>query len=594
MRTFVNRWIGKMRLQTKMIVSVSLILLISSLITGYLSYLTHLSIAEKEISDQILQKVEQVSARIDLKLDELYRFSNSILFHPNVENLLSASNSGEGVSYNDIMTFDQVLNKMLLDNTDVYSVHIYNNAGQQYKPTHSYQFKELNRQLYQKVKNKLESTDGEMIWMSDNLTTYEGRNQDVIIATRKIKSNRLEDEGMLVIVLNVRSLFTILSELVVEESDTVYLYNGEHELIYKNTDKEMTGGSGNGSQLSTVFKEEVNGTRYLGATVQSEKTGFILSSHSSMAKLHEKSKMIFNVIVVSGIVSIFIAVLLILFTSHRLLRPIKRLLNGMRRVREGQLDYRIEVHSSDELSYIGNSFNSMTEHVSKLIEDVYEKQLMQREAELTALQAQLNPHFLYNTLDMLRSKLYLQDDYENADLIVSLSQMLRYSLEPASTRSTLKDEIKQIQNYLLLQKARYEEELEIKIDIDEEVQSCHILRLLLQPIVENAFVHGFYDQDEKRISIRGFKQEGHLIIEISDNGCGMKQETVARILGKNTSSMADTKKRIGIHNVIRRIELVYGEGSFLEIESEEGKGTKVRMTLPFEGDYHLVEKRDVS
>jgi two-component system sensor histidine kinase YesM len=585
-----------MKLQTKMIVSVSLILLISSIITGYISYHTHLNIAEKEISEQILQKVEQVSARIDLKLDELYRFSNSILFHPNVSNVLSTSNSGKKVSYNEIMAFDQVLNKMLLDNTDVYSLHIYNNTGRQYKPTHSYQFQELNRQLYQNVKDQLEDTDGEMIWMSDNLTTYEGRNQDVIIAARKIKNNRLEDEGMLVIILNVRTLFSILSELVVEEGDTVYLYNRDLDLIYKNADEEPVREVKHLPTLSYVFKEVVNGTRYLGATVQSDKTGFILSSNSSMAKLHEKSKMIFNVILMSGIISILIAVLLITFTSHRLLRPIKKLLDGMKKVREGNFNYRIDVHSNDELSYISNSFNSMTEHVSTLVEDVYEKQLMQREAELTALQAQLNPHFLYNTLDMLRSKLYLQEDFENADLIVSLSQMLRYSLEPTSIESTLKEELQQIHNYLMLQKARYEDELEINMQVDEDVMSCPILRLLLQPIVENAFVHGFYDQDKKKLSIKGYKIESSLVIEIFDNGCGMDPKTVQRILEKRTehSRTNTTNKRIGIHNVIRRIALVYGNGSSLEIDSKEGEGTKVQVTLPINRNKIADEKRDAS
>ena len=167
-------------------------------------------------------------------------------------------------------------------------------------------------------------------------------------------------------------------------------------------------------------------------------------------------------------------------------------------------------------------------------------------------------------------------DEKSARLVTALSEMLQYTLEPVQRLTTLQDEMTQIDHYLQIQQARYQEALSIEISIPAKLLRCQVIRLLLQPIVENVFVHAFSDKrDNRRLQIRGLQQLGHetetdmLIIEIADNGCGMDGAVIER-------------QHIGIRSVLRRIELIHGEPYGVQIESAVGEGTLVRLRLPYQ------------
>ncbi|MCT2536678.1 sensor histidine kinase [Aquibacillus koreensis] len=582
----------KPRLATKMVIALSLIILVSSTITGYLSYSAHLDIAEKEISKQFAQKVEQVSSRIDAKINEVYRFSDTIIFHPTVTDVLSKSNEFKLIEYENLMNFNDILNNLKLNLDYVYSIEMTDRFRKRYKPTHSTEFQELNQSTYDKIAEALSKTDGEMVWQRETYHTM-SREYDVIVAARKIKNEKMDVIGQLLLVFDSRQFVDVFDDVLANEDDIVNLYTPRGNLLYSNQDKSFLTSTDRSEKGNNVRTEMYDGERYLLATNDSGISNFRFESAMSLQGLHNKSQTIFHVSLLSGLVSLAIAILLIAFASYRLLGPLKTVVSGMKSIKEGKLDTRIKVKSNDELAYLGNSFNEMIDFIQSLIKNVYQTQLDQREAELTALQAQLNPHFLYNTLDMLRSKLYLQDDFENADLVVALSQMLRYAIEPASTTTTIKDELHQINNYLTIQKSRFEEELHINMDVDDEVYDCSIVRLLLQPIVENVFVHGFRDQvDENKIHIKAYKQQSFLMIEVQDNGCGMNQAAIEQIYQRR--SRGEKTNGIGMANVIRRIALMYDDPHRLEIESEEGKGTLVRLILPIEMEWNDRGERDAS
>ena len=167
----------------------------------------------------------------------------------------------------------------------------------------------------------------------------------------------------------------------------------------------------------------------------------------------------------------------------------------------------------------------MTEQVDRLIKEVYLTQLSEREAELKALQAQLNPHFLHNMFNEIYWKLYVQNEQETAALIAAISEMLKYSLMPVRTLTTLGEEMQQIHNYVKIQRELFETDLETIIRVDEDVTDCEMMRSLLQPLVENVFVHAFrHKLSNKMLVIQARRRGESLEVEVSDNGCGMSPE----------------------------------------------------------------------
>ncbi|MBW4082227.1 sensor histidine kinase [Paenibacillus sp. S150] len=574
----------KLKLKTKMLGSLSIFLLISSIMTGYISYRVHISIAQKEVNQQFHLKMDQVLARIDQKITDIYRFSNSIMFHPNIAEYMAISSERGNVPYDKKMALNQILNEMLLNMPYALSIEMHDNAGGIFKPTHSMSFADFNAGIQEKINARLEQTDGELVWFSERFDDY----YNVIIAARKFKNEQLQNLGQMVIVMDEKFMKPLLEEMTANENDSVYLLNADGRLLYPAPGAAIDAGLPPAAALTegTAGSGAETLTGQLRAVSLSEATGFTLVGSSTLGELEDKSRVIFSIILFSGMLNIIISVLPIILIYNRLLLPLKSLLKGMRRVGEGNFQTRVQVQSDDEFGFIGQGFNSMVHRINDLINDVYQKQLLQREAELTALQAQLNPHFLYNTLDMLRSQFYLQEDHENADLVVSLSGMLRYALEPAAEHTTMGEELTQIRHYLNVQQVRFGDELQTDIQMEEEVRAQPVMRLLLQPLVENAFAHGFRDKSsDMRIAIRGYisgeGESGRLIIEIEDNGCGMEAEKREKLVRPRHDKFSIESRNIGIHNVIRRLALLYGHEHYrFEVDSSPGKGTLIRLSLP--------------
>jgi len=297
-------------------------------------------------------------------------------------------------------------------------------------------------------------------------------------------------------------------------------------------------------------------------------------------------------IVIAGLIIALVTSLLIILIFERLLHPLADLMIGLQRLRSGKFETRIKVRTKDELAYIGESFNAMAEHVEGLIKKVYLTNLSEREAELKALQAQLNPHFLHNFFNEVYWKLQLQGEKNTASLIAAVSEMLKHSLMPVRIPTTVREEIRQVRNYVIIQKELFETDLEFVIDADPAVMDYELMRSILQPLVENVFIHAFRDMlSQKMLRIRIAEVDGYLRIDISDNGCGMERKLVDRLLDSSDMLMQDgarERESIGVRNVARRIELLYGEPYRLSIESELERGTTMSLLLPVKKEQVLA------
>lgn len=255
--------------------------------------------------------------------------------------------------------------------------------------------------------------------------------------------------------------------------------------------------------------------------------------------------------------------------------------NGLDIIGDNQLSYRIPVSASnDEFAQISAAINDMAAQLQENINRVYQYRLRQQEAELAELQAKFNPHFLYNCLELLRSRTYRNGDTETAAMIVKLSAIFR-GLIGAGRFISIREELSFMQNYLSLFKARYGDMIRIIYDMEPEVLDYCIIRNLLQPIIENYFVHGIGEADEESyLAISGrMAEERYIVITVKDNGAGMSQEDIARLMDEMEQPDTEEHKSYGLKNIYRRVKLFYGEDCGLLIRENGEKGLEVGLTL---------------
>ncbi|CAG7608717.1 hypothetical protein PAESOLCIP111_01092 [Paenibacillus solanacearum] len=597
----------------KLIASLAVIILFTFVVSGYISYKIHVNLFTEEISEQFSKTNEQAAARLDLQIRDIYRISNFIVFHPYVQQVLERSAQTEQrETYTQLSDQDE-LNKLLFqvkyDEPKLTAMYLYDTKDNGFIFGRSNGLSaQLTKDAFLQIKDTLKGSFGNLIWFPLQLPNHnvDSGYQTFFAAARQMKTVQQDPYGIMVMLFDQTLISEYLNDLVKDEQANVFLYDKMDRPVY--SDLANLGAAPVPGGVVSRSISDVAGKPYLYAKSRSGTVDFTLISRVSLDSLQSRSGIIFQVNLLIGIVSVLLAGILVTVTGSRLLRPLRELVQGMTRMKEGDLQTRLAVRTDDELGVMAQSFNSMAEHVDTLIKEVYERQLNEREAELTALQAQLNPHFLHNTLDTIYWKVYLKDDRETAKLVVSLSDMLRYALEPAETDTTLNHEFTQIRNYLTIQNQRFGHELETIVQIEEGIELAPVPRLILQPLVENVFVHAFTDMSAGQVLVirayRGMAADNEtidavsaIIVEIIDNGKGMSAEQIRAVLrnarapreiaapDESTSVKGKRKrKQIGIRNVIRRLDLLYGAPFGLRIESKPGTGTTFRMYLPLGGE----------
>ncbi len=582
----------RFKFKTKLILFLSTATVLISGITGLITYRIHIDLFNEEVSRQYSLTAEQILARLDSRVHDMYKVTDYITLNPSVKNAIKAQTSG--ISSYDQMKLEDELDDQLyqvrLDAPEIMGLRIYDlkenifNLG-----AFAGSFQQMDPSYLAEMVHRLEGTGGEYGWNRLGPDAFLQEEQsNWILAGRLMRSVDLETYGVMLILFNTSLFESYLKDLRLNEEVAVYLFDADGELLYAFHNQDADPPPLTELSLGATEIRDEQGTTQLYTKQTSDKAGFTLVSKVSLAQIQNKGKIIVKVAVFSAVASILCSWFIITIISGRLLRPLASLVNAMKRVRDGQFDTRVRIETRDELGFIGERFNAMASRIDTLIHEVYERELSEKEAELKAIQAQLNPHFLYNTLSMFFWKFYMLGDEKSARLVTALSEMLQYTLEPVQQLTTVQDEMKQIDHYLQIQQARYQEALSIEIAVPAELLRCQVIRLLLQPIVENVFVHAFSDKRNNRhLEIRGSRQNGHegeldlLIIEISDNGCGMHASVIEHIMTP-VAHADEERQHIGMRSVLRRIELIHGEPYGVQIESTMGKGTLVRLRLPYQ------------
>jgi len=294
----------------------------------------------------------------------------------------------------------------------------------------------------------------------------------------------------------------------------------------------------------------------------------------------QQQMLIFGVIIIC-IIGFFV-IILVSFLANKMtnknINAIDTLLEAIDKCASENLEYRISLDTFEEFKILYNKFNNMITKVQYLIDKNKEISERKRIMEIKHLEGQLNPHFVFNVLETLRYEILLNPE-EASKMLVSFAKLMRYSINYGSSEVELQTDIEYVNNYLMLQKIRYNNRLEYYIHVDKKLMLCKIPKLIIQPIVENSLVHGMKDSAQLIINVRGEIVENKIEISIEDNGKGIQKNDMEKLLGTLNDEYA-MPERIGLYNVNRAIKLMYGEDYGLDIYSKYDSGTKIILKIP--------------
>lgn len=419
----------------------------------------------------------------------------------------------------------------------------------------------------------------------------------VITLSRSIINTETgKTEGVFFIDMNYNAISNLCSNVSLGQKGYIYvldddgnvIFHPQQQLLYSGLKEEVIEKVLDQNDEDNSFMEGSAKERKVYTVSKSEKTGWTVVGVSYMSELmknREKIQMmylLFTCLLLTG------AALMAVYLSKAITRPIKRLDRSMKAVEKGDfVNVELEHFAENELVRLGKSFNMMTQEIQMLMEQNVQEQKQKRKAEMRALQAQIHPHFLYNTLDSI---IWMAESGKhNREVVImtsSLAKLLRRSIGNEKELVTIAEELEYTETYLTIQAIRYRDQMEFDIQADPYILNEHIVKFTLQPLVENAIYHGIkYIEEKGMIQIRGKRGQGEIVLHVIDNGRGMTEEELAHIFDQHVEN--PKSNGIGVYNIQNRLQLYYGKEYGLFYESEPGKGTTVTVRIPIvkEGQY---------
>ena len=446
----------------------------------------------------------------------------------------------------------------------------------------------LEKDFFKKSMAESEYINFSMPHIRDLFDRNENSYSWVISLSRAVE---VTDEGkatqaLLLINLNYRYFEEIFSNVNLGNGGYVYLTNDRGDIIWHPKQNEIYSGRFNeDNKYAATLKDGITVENLSGKNLTLNVrtigyTGWKLVGVTPSAALGvDGIKFRFFVLFVADLF-LFLLAMINAFISDKISNPIKSLDGSVREIESGNLNVEIVPSGSYEVEHLGKSIKNMLGRIKVLMSDLVAEHNAKRKSEFDTLQSQINPHFLYNTLDIIVWMIENENSDKAVNIVTALAKFFRISLSKGKNIITVKDEVEHVRNYLMIQNMRFKNRFEYSIDVDEEVLSYSSLKLMLQPLVENAIYHGmeFMDGDGE-IDVKVFKEDDSLYFTITDNGLGMSEDMVETLLSKD---FVPSKKGsgIGVKNVNERIKLYFGSEYGLKVESEPDEGTKITIHLP--------------
>ncbi|ASK62298.1 histidine kinase [Virgibacillus phasianinus] len=415
-----------------------------------------------------------------------------------------------------------------------------------------------------------------------NTSNYQ-RNNVLTLVKAVVNPTTKEVQGVLLIDLKLDSIKEVIESVKIGKSGFIFIMDEDGNVVYSpvNPIVYRIHPDWLAAKESPPIEKEIEGSRYQFIYNTIPDIGWkivgVFSIDETTEVVSDVMWFTFGIAVITLIIGSIVSV----FFASTITKPVNKLKTLMRNVEDGRFDMRFNSKYNDEIGQLGNNYNRMIQEIERLIQLVYMEQKRKREAELKILQAQINPHFLYNTLDTIQWMAYEYKANKIVELVNALTTLFRIGLNKGNEIISVEDEVEHVESYLIIQMTRYESKLEYEINADKTVKEYKVLKLILQPLVENAIYHGIRNKRGKgKITILVTQKADMLILEVNDTGIGIQKDVLDRLNDTLKNKTDEQKKGFGLYNVSERIKLTYGSEYGLEVFSEYNEGTTVIAKLP--------------
>lgn len=402
-------------------------------------------------------------------------------------------------------------------------------------------------------------------------------------AARTVLGASGEIIGYLMINADERQLYQMYADVISSDSN-IYVVNDEGQIISSSRDTIIGFSYFNMKNLDGMFGEEdyiitqISGRTVVFTRYSDGESGFTVFEELPLSEILYPIAHVRRMVLILVLLALAVGTALAWIFSGRIAAPLQKLCADVRRVEEGNLDQSFAIQSFTEINDLSSGMDRMMTHIRELIENVRTKEEEKRRMELNWLQAQINPHFMYNTLFSIKCSVDMGHTKEAGHMLTVFIQMLREILSSTDEMIPIRTQMEFIRKYVELQRFRYDNSFDALVEYDEQVADCLIPKMLIQPLVENAILHGVRMEDKNgMITVIAHRRDGDVCIRIEDNGVGMTREHIREIMSTQVSS---GRVHLGVRNVYERIRLYFGEDYGLSINSAPGEGTQITLYIP--------------
>ena len=572
------------KIRKKLMLSFTLLIIFPIVIIVAISSTVSIEIIKAKTDSYSHDMLFQTTKTLETRLEKIEDISFNIVFNQDVQDMLLRARNGGLTQYEANRmrsSIESILASHVLYHDEIDAIYVISTGGYVY---------ELNKtkQSYGLMEDKLEEINAEkggVVW-------FGGQKHSKIVSLTRIINSTITQKpiGYLVIYVEEDFLFELIANTYSVIGGSIYVI-GENNSIVSTADKTQIG------DMISVLREDVSDaysftthnidslSQYVAAS-ETMKNGWRIVSCVPVSIYNREINLLRNLIIITTILILAVAIIFAWGISLTIARPIRNLTNIVEAYGKSDLSLRFPVTSSDEIGELATAFNIMAQNIDELVVKVYEERLMKQDAELKSLRMQINPHFLYNTLETINWMARMKGIDDIGIVAKSLGDLMRSTINDRDYVPLI-EEIASLNNYILIQKYRYEGRFDIVMDIAPKTENLYVPKMIIQPLIENALYHGIEPSFEKgTITVRTILLDSKLIIEVTDNGIGISPEKIEKMnhTANDNNYFSDS---IGLRNVMKRIKTLFGDSNAnniqdysVDIRSELGKGTSVTIIMP--------------
>ncbi|MDU0202197.1 sensor histidine kinase [Paenibacillus sp. MAH-36] len=588
-----THWFRNQRIRYKIIIIYFPLIFIPLFILGFVSNHVYTGAIVKKTVKNVSDNSSLIITRIMGMLTNVESCANMLTI--NLNKVIVEDPQTQGVQETSLQMYTQITNQLsfaLLVFPDVQSAAFIDTSNRVFG-SHLLMERNMEEITSSEMLKQIDASSGNNIWFPMQQRSYLTKASDETVVTlgkRIVNIYTGQKLGLLILNVKESSLSSIYQKIgsiqdgryfITDETGLVVSSQNSEDVLHEVEDPALKQWISSGTHKSDLASFQNGKTLVVSSDVPS--FGWKLISMAPLESLTADTRKITLLIVLIGFICLLFALLGAGMLSQFIAKPIMGLTKHMKKVNEGTLDQEFQVDSADEIGLLASGFNAMIRRIQELLTNVNYEQKKKREYELALIQAQIKPHFLYNTLDVIYTLSEMGRARDVQRTTKALADFYRVALSKGLETISIEEEIRNVKDYLSIQRIRYSEVFTFEFDIHNEVVSGLIPKLTIQPLVENAIYHGLKTKGTiGLLKVTGINMDGKIKIVVSDNGVGMQPERLEALL----SRPKDPQEAIGygLRNVNDRIQLYFGDDYGLQITSEPGHGTEVTLWLPFQSE----------